>query len=325
MSKIISDLVSIGVGKESSRGTAVAPTYWIPWVNLTFFDKVQKYTSMEALGVLDDSHEEFVGEAWGEGELEGEIRDKSFGLLLLALFGAVADANPAGSVYTHTYTIQQANQHQSLTIAVDDPNSGDRQFPLAMIEKMDLDFVLGQVLRHKTTFISKASESASVTKSFVTENKFIPSNITFKLATTRSGLAAATPVKLQSLKLTINKNLLRKHVLGSISPDDIINQAIGIEGTFQLPYQDQTYKALMTGQTYNAMQIDILNTAVDLGSGYSPRLQIILPRCSFRDWTPERSKGQLHEQTVGFKAMRDVANSEDLMYQTILTNAVASY
>lgn len=37
MAKIISDLVSVGIGKETTRGTAVAATYWLPWVNLTFF------------------------------------------------------------------------------------------------------------------------------------------------------------------------------------------------------------------------------------------------------------------------------------------------
>lgn len=324
MAKIIGGRVALGIGKETVRGTSVAPTFWVPWVNFNFDDKVTKYTSQEALGVLDDAGEEYVGERYGEGDIEGEIRDKSFGLLLLALFGAVADVNVTGSVYTHTYTISQTNQHQSLTLAVDDPN-GDVQFPLAMIDKMTLDFVLGQIIRYTASFVSKGSESANVSKSITAENKFIPTAITFKLATTRAGLAAATPVKLQSLKMTVMKNLKRKHFLGSMSPDDIINQSIGIEGTFELPYEDQTYKNLMLNQTYNAMQIDIRNTAIDLGSGNNPELKIILPRVSFRDWTPARPKGELYEQTIGFKAMRDVTNSEDLMYQTILTNAQASY
>ena len=325
MSKIISDLVSAGIGKESSRGTAVAPTYWIPWVNFGFDDKVQKYVTQEALGVLDDAHEEFVGERWGEGDFEGEIRDKSFGLLLYNLFGALSSAVKETTAYNHTFTLQQGNQHQSLTLAVDDPNSGDRQFPLTMIDKMDLDFVLGQVCRYKAAFVSKPSESATLTRSFTAENKFLPTNITLKLATSRAGLAAASAIKVQSLKLTVGKNLRRKHFLGSMAPDDIINQAIMIEGTFQLPYEDQTYKNYMLDQSYRAMSIDILNNGVTIGASSNPRLQMIFPRVSFRDWTPERSKGQLQEQTIGFKAMRDVANSEDLMYQTILTNLATSY
>lgn len=324
MAKIIGARVAVGMGKESVRGTAVAPTYWVPWVSINFDDKVAKFVSEEALGVIDDAAEEFVGERWGEGDIEGEIRDKSFGLLLLATFGTVNSAVKETTAYNHTFTLAQTNQHQSLTIAVDDPN-GDKQFPLAMIEKLSLDFVLGQIMRYTASFISKGSESASVSKTITLENKFIPTMATIKLASARSGLAAASPIKIQSLKLTINKNLKRKQMLGTMSPDDIINQAISIEGTIQLPYEDQTYLNYQLNQTYMAMSIDILNTGVTIGASSNPRLQIIFPRCSFRDWTNDRPKGELAEQTIGFKAMRDVTNSEDLMYQTILTNVATSY
>ena len=324
MAKIIGARIAAGFGKETTRGTAVAPTFWIPWVNFTFDDKVQKYTSQEALGVLDDAAEEFVGERWGEGDFEGEIRDKSFGLLLYALFGTVNSAVKETTAYNHTFTISQTNQHQSLTVAIDDPNT-DLQFPLVMIEKLALDIILGQLVRYNATFISKGSESSNVSKSITVENKFVPTQVTIKLASTRAGLAAASAVKVQSLKLNVMKNLKRKHFLGSLSPDDIINQAIGIEGTFELPYEDQTYRNYMLNQTYMAMSIDILNTGVTIGATSNPRLQIIFPRCSFRDWTPNRPKGELYEQVIGFKAMRDVTNSEDLMYQTILTNTQTSY
>ena len=34
MTKLIGRLVSVGIGKETVRGTAVTPEYWLPWMEL---------------------------------------------------------------------------------------------------------------------------------------------------------------------------------------------------------------------------------------------------------------------------------------------------
>ena len=41
MSKFVGRLYQIGLGKESSRGTGVAPTYWIPKTAVSFDDKIE--------------------------------------------------------------------------------------------------------------------------------------------------------------------------------------------------------------------------------------------------------------------------------------------
>lgn len=325
MSKYIGGLTQLGLARETTRGTPVVPTFTVPWVNFTFDDKVAVYNSQEALGVLDDQAEQYIGEKWGEGDIEGEVRDKSFGLILYALMGTEA---PTGAgPYTHTYTLLQTSAHPSLTLTVDDPSgAGDYQFPLAMLEKLSLDIKLGELIKYNATFISKPSESAAAfTGAPTAENKFVPTQVTFKLAATRADLAAATPVKVQNLKIEFNKNLLRKQFLGSMAPDDILNQAFSCEGTFQLPYEDQTYKNYELNNTYKAMSITIQNNDVTLAGGGSPTIVITLPRVGFKNWTPQRPKGALYEQTIDFKAYRDVTNSEALVYSITLLNSQATY
>lgn len=325
MSKYIGGLTQVGLARETTRGTPVIPAFTVPWVNFGFDDKVSTYRSEEALGNLDDSAEQYIGERWGEGDFEGEIRDKSFGLILYALMGT---DTPAGAgPYQHVFTVLQSSAHPSLTLTVDDPSgAGDYQFPLTMINKLSLDIKLGELIRYSVGFMSKGSESAAAfTGAPTAENKFVPTQMTFKLAANRAGIAAATPIKVQNLKIEFNKNLLRKHFLGSASADDILNQTFSVEGSFQLPYEDQTYKNYMLNNTYKAMSIKIMNNDVALSGGGSPYIEIILPRVGFFDWTPARPKGALHEQTIGFKAYRDVTNSENAVYTITLQNSQATY
>ena len=52
---------------------------------------------------------------WAEGSVELDIFSRSFGLILLNLFGSVSPASNADGTYTHTFSLGEDNQHDSLT------------------------------------------------------------------------------------------------------------------------------------------------------------------------------------------------------------------
>ena len=330
MAKIIGSRINLGVAREAARGTCLKPQRWVPWVNLGFTDKVTAINSGEALGVLEDSHEKFVVEKYGEGDIEFEVRDESFGYFLYALMGTLTTSTAVvANSYDHTFNLAQTNQHQSLTLSTEDPN-GDKQFCLSMIDSLTINCALGEYVKSTIGFISKGSHDTAVdsaTGDFAVEHKFRAQDIEFKLATTRAGLGAAALVKLQSLSITVNKNILKKQMLGTVQPDDLINQGFSVEGEFTLPYEDQTYRSLMLDNTYNAMEIVIENNDVELadGAGVNPTISIVLPRVGFYDWTPDRPKGELAEQTIGFKGYYDFANTENSIYSIVLRNDKANY
>ena len=330
MAKIIGSRINLGIAREATRGVCLKPARWCPWVTLGFDDKVTTKDSEEALGVIEDSHEKFVVEKYAEGDIEGEVRDESIGYFLYGLLGTLTGSVAVvASSYDHTFNLANTNQHQSLTLSTEDPN-GDKMFCMSMIDSLAINCVLGEYVKFTTGFVSRGSVDTNVdsaTGDFAVENKFRAQDVEFKIASARGDLAAATAKKLQSLSITFSKNLLRKHMLGTVQPDDIINQAFGVEGEFTLPYEDQTYRNLMLNNTYNAMEIKITNTSTTLadGAGVYPTLTITLPRCGFMDWTPERPKGELAEQTIGFKAYRDHANSEDSVYSIVLRNDKTNY
>jgi len=330
MPKIIGGRMDIAIARETTRGQGnITNMYWLPWTASDFDDKVTKYVSNEALGVIDDTADQYITERWGEGNIEGEVRSNSFGLLLYAALGTWTPA-ANGAAFDHVFTVAQTNQHASLSIWFNDPN-GDYIFELAMLENLEITLESGQLATFIAGFVSRPSQTTSMTAgieeiptkaTLADENKFITTNASVKIASDRQHIGESAEILIQNIKVTIAKNLKRKHGLGSAQPDDIINQTISVEGTFTLPYESKVYKDYMLQDTYKAMEIRLENRGVDLGGGLHPLIVIVLPRVGFDDWTPARPKGELYEQTIHFRAFRDVANNEDLIYNITLTNNV---
>lgn len=124
MVRIIGRLTKLGLGRETVRGTAVAPTYWVPVLDLGFddnFDLADNESGFGNLAMLSDS---VPVRKWGEGDYSGKIFDKSVGLEMVGVCGQLPTSvqRTTTGVYDNTYTILQTNQHATLTVALSDAN-----------------------------------------------------------------------------------------------------------------------------------------------------------------------------------------------------------
>ena len=109
--------VDIGISKESSRGTTAASAdYWIPHAAFSFIEKVAKVRDDNGMSVIESPRSADLVKRWTEGDLEFNIRDQSIGLILLALLGTESNQSgvPQANTGTHTFTVAESNQHQSL-------------------------------------------------------------------------------------------------------------------------------------------------------------------------------------------------------------------
>ena len=328
MSRFIGGLVNVGLSRETVRGTTpgAAPTFWTPWVDFTFDDKPNYVYSDEAMGVIDETHEAKITERYGEGNFGGEVRLESIGLVLYALMGSLSTAIvEAGEVFDHTFSLAQSNQHTSLSLFVSEDNN-EYRFPLAMISTFDLNLDLNAFVSYVSGFISKKSVDTTIAAaSYSEEDKFTARNANVKFAANLAAVDAASTTKIQSLTLSVEKNILRKHVLGTIDAYDILNKVFSVSGTFQLPYEDTTFKGYVMDGTDRAMLIDLEDSNTTIGAGSNPRLRIYLPKVTLEDWTPERAKGELYEQTISFKGKRDVSGDNSTISSIVLRNTTDSY
>jgi len=325
MGKFIGRRIKVGIGRETTRGAGAPSVYQIPQVSFSFDDKIVNARSVGSLGNIADSEEVFVTTKYGEGGLEGEVRSKSFGLLLYAMLGTLSTAGPADSAYTHSFTIAQTNQHQSLAFVVEDPNTTEL-YKLVMLNSLEITAELDQVVMFSAEFIGKTSRNTGLTVPVVvSESKFTKKHLAVKLAADIASLSGASAISLKSLTLKISKNVEIDDVLGTAEPEDILNHQLTVEGEMTLNYEAETYKNYMKDNTYRAMEIAFTNNDVLIGAATRPSLTFQLPKVDFFDWDSSNDNDSIVTQRISFKASRDVANAQEVIHFCDLVNEATSY
>ena len=327
--KGIGRLFALGLAKESTRGTAIsAATYWLPFDDLSFDEKYDNVTADQAVGVIEDSIAQYRVKNYADGTFKVPMMDQSTGLLFLSLLGSQAVATHSGEsvVYDHTFTVGETAQHQSLTMFIHDPLSGtDYSHANGIIHKMDIDAQLKKFVQLSLSArAQKGVSQSSFTPSILSENRFIPQYMTFKYATTVSGLSGATAIALKSIKLSIDESIEDQEVLGSVNPADFLNKEFKVDFTLEAIYQNLTdFKtvALATPNVAQAVLIDLKNTDVTLGSATNPELKITLNQCYFTEYSRPIKVKDLVYQTVKGKATYSLSASQ--LIQIILTNTVS--
>ena len=253
MSKFVGRLGTVGIAKEATSGTIVAPTLWVPVNSISFDDKTTTAREEEGLGRIEDSDSNFVVNKYGEGEIEFDLNDKQIGLFLTSLLGA-SPVTAGGPTYTHTYTLSNTNTHATLSLAYQDPDQ-TKIFPFTMVDSMEITVEPDGIAKCKVAFKSRVSRDwSTLTPSFTsTGNKFLHQHLSFKRATAIAGLAGATATSLKKATLNIMANADFDNVVGTVEPEAILNHQYSVEGEITLNKTDDTIRQLMLAGTYNAL------------------------------------------------------------------------
>lgn len=325
MSKFIGRLADIGIAVETTRGTAESSaTYWLPKMSLTLDDTIEQVVDESSYGVIEDSPDAKVVKTVAEGEFEGIIGINSVGLILKSVFGTVSTGTAVDSSYTHTYSVQQDAQHDSLTLFQDDPNQ-DYSYPLGMITSWGLNVNLGEFATQTVGFRSKKGATGTHTPSYTAETQFLPQHGVVSIADTQAdlGTTSETSVNVRSVSITVEKNVEDDDAIGSAEPVDILNTQMSIEGEVELVFDSETFKTEMLADTAKAMRIELENTGVTIGASTNPKLTIDLHKVKFSEFSRDFSNDDIVTASVSFKAFYNTTDSK--MVTATLTNTVASY
>ena len=290
----------------------------MPFAKLSFDDKTVTVRESQGLGKIADGDSAYVTQKNAEGDIEAEVYDKALGLLLTSLIGA-APSSSGGGPYTHTFTLSQSNQHQSLSVFFQDPDS-TKLYANAVADSWKMTVAESAIVEHVWSFKSRSSDDFSTLTPDYTSlgSKFLHQHLSFKLATTVGGLSGASKIALKNLELNVNANTMFDNALGTVEPQDVLNQQFSVTGKFTLNKNDDTYRALMNNLTYNAMEIKLTN-------GTTSILTIQLPRVHFANWEQDRTLDKIVGQTIEFTANYDAANAADIISTLTLVNQQSSY
>lgn len=308
--EIVGREIEFGVATEATRGTAeTAADKWLRKVVANVVERAAHALDDTTRGRLEDGEGRRVVQTYIEGDLEGVVHADVIGWLLSNIYGVVVSSNVAGSVYSHVFSLKQSIQHQSLTLFAKDGAVQQLVFDNAMINTLEINASQDELVRFTSSFIAAAATDNSDTPSYDTEYDFIARDITVKIADSEAGLTGATATKVKDISIKWDQGLIRDHVVGSYTPDDIYNARLMIEGNFTLNLSDETFKDLYLGNTAKYMSITIQGEA-DLGSGNNPTITVVLNKVQFMDWNRAGGQNELVTEPIAFRAFYNPSDSE---------------
>lgn len=324
MSNFIGRNISVGFGSDSPRGTVATPIYWVPFDTYTVMDTEEKALDDDAYGRIETTFGADLTYQYAQGAFTGTLHDQSEGLFLKNVFGAYSGANHSGetTVKDHTFTVGNNATHPSLTIASIDANENVASSN-GMISKYEITYALGKYVERTCDFMAAKSATASNTAALTVENKFRTQDVTLKVATTVAGLAGATPLKVKGAKLTIEQVLAREHVLGQLGISDIFNTTWKSSASFELLYNDLTFKNYVFNNTPLAMSISLTRSDITIGTSSNPILTFTFQPGYFTKWTKNVQKDSLVSQATDYMGVYSIANAGQCT--ATLTNTVTTY
>lgn len=325
MAKFTGRQLSIGIGKETTRGTAVAAQYWIPWSEIMNpEDQIAKVTNETSLARIESSDGADIVRTFAEVGWRTKLKHTHFGLICLSLFGTdtpAAQSAPNALAYDHVYTVAQDSQHQSLTIAMKDPNN-DVRFPGAVVGNLKIAVVPRGYVMYEVATSSKASASASNTVAHVQEKDYLPQHCTFKLATTQAGLDAASAVSIRAFNIEFDQGIMFEENVGAVAPTDVLNQIMKIKGSVTLTHNDTAYSVLQNTGVYRAIRFDMVHPDI-IATSANPRVKIDLHRCDFTNY--KRSVSLNDNVTESFEFTAHYSLTDSKMATVTVTNLLAAY
>lgn len=315
MPAYIGRLSAIGLWKETTSWTAVAPTIWLPVTKSEMNPIIKNVEDTSGLGIIDKVSDSRPVENTSETSVEGIVRDNSFGALLHMLFGTVAAPTLVETgVYKHAFSRKNDNNPVSYTIT-EDVNAAAKQAPYSIVDSLTVEVKAGDYVRFTTKFVGgQLATTTDQSPSYTQEKLFLASGVTVKLN--------GTAIKAASYKITIEKNPEKYMALGSTNIDSIFNTIFTVKGDMELLYDSETILNLVIAGTKQSLEL--IATGTDLiGATKKSELEFLVPLASLEEWKRANDPDKIVRQTVAFKGVFDIATAKTISGYIQNTKAVS--
>lgn len=324
--------INIGVGVEdpTTRGTVVAPQSWIPGRTPTGIKSiVEKVDIKETRSTgIDTSGSEIVQKRV-EGDLEFNIRNNSIGYLLKSLLGKVTTTVvDAGETWSHLFEVlPQDPQHPSLTIGLSQPNIVDYDYPLGIVKSLEVKTPVDDLVNATVNVIasSEAEHTPVFEPTFASNDySFRHQDVTIKIADDVAGLAGASALSVKEFSFSDDNNSRVNQNIGELNPSDIISNLLSSKITLKCDYKDAVaWHDLFKSGEYKAMSVKMERSDVTIGTTSNPSAEVVFPKVSIGDWTPDRPIDDIVTEGVEIKVHYDDTEAEAI--HITLVNETESY
>lgn len=312
-----SHLAALGVAKEATPGTAVAPTAWVPWKTLTPKDDTSPIEDTGQRGAPVDLFGMYAGQKGSELDLGGDVFADTIGWLLVSMLPDLATTG-ASAPFSHVFSTLCSGDTQppAQTWTIADP-LGTWQYPGIQFSELGFKWNADGLLEWTAKGTGWTYTTGTTpTKSFTGVAPVANWAITCKIG--------GAQMFVQDGELTIKRTVTAiRGSAGTQDPYRIWSGDVSVEGKLTLVMEDSTQRDAFqstTGQSFEASYSQ--GTAADQNG-----LTLHCSDVVYTEGSPNYGKDYI-ELPVTFRA---VGNTSDVGasggYSPILatlTNAVTS-
>lgn len=254
MAKIAGRQVEIGIGIETTPGTAVSAADYFKWDNFSFQSMSDKALLNSARGVRNKISNSIVIKKYGKGTLEFSPTVDILPYVLGLILGSRSSGTSSGesAVYDHTFTVQNANASmKTATILVKQGGVQTERYANCVLNTFALT-IEKDLVKCKIEFLGQFPDTGSVSSAYTQDTLFSRNEMN---AFFGASLSAATGTK-ASTTLTSD----------ATSPADGATIVIGaVTYTAKTALTGAAYEVLIGGSA--SAFLDNLKLAINAGSG----------------------------------------------------------
>lgn len=316
--------VSVGIWKETVRGTAVAPSLYYAHLDFTPQDKVEYKENEASIGVLGKVYEKQVVKKYSEIPLTGILGSESAWYFFLAMLGQVSSAETAETgAYQHDFSLLNSNSHPTFTIVEKNDVEG-LAYPLGWIEKLGLAFEQWDYVNLDSSWKANLSETMALTPTYSEETKFLARQIEVFIEDDIASLDGGTAVCVESGNLEITKEIEQIFCLGDIAPKDLITKVLDAQINLTVRHNSTDYSDYQKNGTEKALRVRISDPNTTIWNGADiPVIELDFPKVVFDEVVKEGWKDDIIKQNLTISGLFDLTSSE--LVTTKIVNLTNTY
>lgn len=319
-------LSHVGIGKETTWGTAVAASDYIKFASEGLTEEIEQVLSEAQRGIFEEG-ESFEGLHSISGDVSFDVYPNVLGHLLRAAFGAPVTTQPdaAGNptVYQHVFTPVQSNFSNVCALppyTFEVNRDLEQAFQYAGAVVNDLTFSFGtdnKIMQGTAAIIAKTlALITKTTPSFESTNPFLWNQATITLAGT-------TNADIQTLQFGVNNSLEGRATLNTTKEISRIlrngRRSFPVSFTFDL--KDMTEFNRFRNQEEIAAKIELTGGVISGSENY--KLTVDLPKLRYTAFPINVGGAESITAQVEGTAKYDNATANAM--KITLVNSVASY
>lgn len=273
-------LAHIGLGKETTYGTAVPANDYIRFASESINEEIEQVISENIMGVVDEGVS-FEGQHDISGDISFDVYPNVVGHLLRAAFGAPVTTSLGTGVYQHVFTPVQANFSNVCALppyTLEIHRDFEQAFQYAGAVVNDLTFSFGtdtKIMQGTAAIIARAlTLIAKTTPSLEATNAFLWNQATITMDGTAN-------TDISTLEFGVNNNLEARLTLdGTRNVSRVLrNGARTFPVSFSLELKDLTEYNKFKAQSEIPAKIELIGALIDATNKY--KLTVEIPKLRF--------------------------------------------